>query len=46
MTINFLDVIKRIQNNRKGEKCFKTAFNMAMKHIYPPEVKVVEEAKV
>ena len=46
MTINFLDLIRRNQDDTKGEKCFRTAFNMAMKHIYPPEVKVVEEAKV
>jgi len=46
MTINFLDLIRRNQDDTKGEKCFRTAFNMAMKHIYPPEVKVVEEVKV
>ena len=45
MTINFLDLIRRNQDDTKGEKCFRTAFNMAMKHIYPPEVKVVEEVK-
>ena len=46
MTINFLDLIRRNQDDTKGEKCFRTAFNMAIKHIYPPEPKVIEEVKV
>ena len=46
MTINFLDLMRKNQDETKGEKCFRTAFNQAIRHIYPPEVKVVEEAKV
>ena len=46
MTINFLDLMRRNQDETKGEKCFRTAFNQAIRHIYPPEVKVVEEVKV
>ena len=46
MTINFLDLMRKNQDDTKGEKCFRTAFNMAIKHIYPPEPKVIEEVKV
>ena len=37
MTINFLDLMRKNQDDTKGEKCFRTAFNMAIKHIYPPD---------
>ena len=46
MTINFLDLMRKNQDNTKGEKCFRTSFNAAIKYLYPPEAKVVEEAKV
>ena len=46
MTIYFLDLMRKNQDNTKGEKCFRTSFNAAIKYLYPPEAKVVEEAKV
>ena len=46
MTIYFLDLMRKNQDNNKGEKCFRTSFNAAIKYLYPPEAKVVEEAKV
>ena len=46
MTIYFLDLMRKNQDNTKGEKCFRTSFNAAIKYLYPPEPKVVEEAKV
>ena len=42
MTINFLDILRKHQDGTKGEKCFRTSFNMAMKHLYPPEPKETE----
>lgn len=39
MCINFLDLMRKNQDNTKGEKCFRTSFNMAIKHMYPPELK-------
>ena len=45
MTIYFLDLMRKNQDNTKGEKCFRTSFNAAIKYLYPPEAKV-EEAKV
>ena len=45
MTIYFLDLMRKNQDNTKGEKCFRTSFNAAIKYLYPPEAKV-EEVKV
>ena len=34
--------MRKNQDNTKGEKCFRTSFNAAIKYLYPPEAKVVE----
>ena len=45
MTINFLDLMRKNQDNTKGEKCFRSSFGMAIRHMYPPEPKVVEQTE-